>query len=373
MAFQPVNLNETTAKNTSCSIERLLNGDRPRLPVPVPVPRLETASTAQENPLNNPHQGPTPPLTVYPFPSFPAPAATGIEALGARTGKAAFFEAREQNRMALDALRSSTCRPASSVHALCNAEEPGNKPNSFSFGPAAPQAAELPEELPFFNEATEWAFMSRPSYVPEEISSPGNFGLASAVVGPSLGSPVSSSGDVEVGSHHGMAIPRMADSTYQPSAGEGKKRKADAISETNLEEEKWAAKSAKVLSPAPSADGITVATRPQSPVMDEIIVATKPSTGLLTENTPPAEEEAAQVREKHVLDQVIKDSPGLAVEKSEAPSASAVAHASAVPERPAKRARMMRVAERIGYAALGGVTAGAMIVGTLIYTAPTFS
>lgn len=39
--------------------------------------------------------------------------------------------------------------------------------------------------------------------------------------------------------------------------------------------------------------------------------------------------------------------------------------------RPAKR--MRRIAERVGYAALGGATVGAMIVTSLIYTAPSFA
>jgi len=42
-------------------------------------------------------------------------------------------------------------------------------------------------------------------------------------------------------------------------------------------------------------------------------------------------------------------------------------------ERPPKRQRLRNIAERVGYAALGGVTAGAMIFGTLVYTAPSFS
>lgn len=41
--------------------------------------------------------------------------------------------------------------------------------------------------------------------------------------------------------------------------------------------------------------------------------------------------------------------------------------------RPAKRMRLRRIAERIGYAALGGATVGAAIVSTLIYTAPSFA
>lgn len=40
--------------------------------------------------------------------------------------------------------------------------------------------------------------------------------------------------------------------------------------------------------------------------------------------------------------------------------------------RPAKRQRVRNIAERLGYAALGGVSVGAAIVTTLIYTAPTF-
>ncbi len=40
--------------------------------------------------------------------------------------------------------------------------------------------------------------------------------------------------------------------------------------------------------------------------------------------------------------------------------------------RPVKRRRLRKFAERVGYAALGGVTVGAMVVGSLIYTAPTF-
>ncbi|KAL1845284.1 hypothetical protein VTK73DRAFT_743 [Phialemonium thermophilum] len=40
--------------------------------------------------------------------------------------------------------------------------------------------------------------------------------------------------------------------------------------------------------------------------------------------------------------------------------------------RPVKRLRLRRIAEKLGYAALGGATVGAAIMTTLIYTAPTF-
>lgn len=41
--------------------------------------------------------------------------------------------------------------------------------------------------------------------------------------------------------------------------------------------------------------------------------------------------------------------------------------------RPAKRMRLRHIAEKIGYAALGGATVGAAIMTTLIYTAPSFA
>ncbi|KAK1771072.1 hypothetical protein QBC33DRAFT_229729 [Phialemonium atrogriseum] len=43
------------------------------------------------------------------------------------------------------------------------------------------------------------------------------------------------------------------------------------------------------------------------------------------------------------------------------------------PARPAKRMRLRQVAEKIGYAALGGATVAATIMTTLIYTAPSFT
>jgi hypothetical protein len=119
--------------------------------------------------------------------------------------------------------------------------------------------------------------------------------------------------------------------------------------------------------------------------MKELVRAMDPSTELMEEGLGLAEEEVALAREspvspapqekEHSLDQLLKEIAEAAAQDGEPVEAEAepeVDTTAAVPERPAKRARMMRVAERLGYAALGGVTAGAMIVGTLIYTAPTF-
>lgn len=161
-----------------------------------------------------------------------------------------------------------------------------------------------------------------------------------------LSSPVSLGKEAAACSHRThLGISDIVD-TCQPSAGEGKlKRKADDISESTQEQERWAAKAARVLSPAPSAEE-EEQPRPEPEAVQEH--AEEPDPMEITEPEP----------------EDVGATPVVA---------PLVPETSLTPERPVKRARMMRVAERLGYAALGGVTAGAMIVGTLIYTAPTFS
>jgi hypothetical protein len=108
------------------------------------------------------------------------------------------------------------------------------------------------------------------------------------------------------------------------------KRKAEDISDTTNVEERWAGSVSKMPSPDPSIHEKNTYPEPPAEAVQELIKPTD--------------------------------------HDSEHPTTGD----SQNQERPVKRARMMRVAERLGYAALGGVTAGAMIVGTLIYTAPTF-
>ncbi|KAH6641665.1 hypothetical protein F5144DRAFT_142314 [Chaetomium tenue] len=108
------------------------------------------------------------------------------------------------------------------------------------------------------------------------------------------------------------------------------KRKAEDISTTTDAEEQWAGSVSEIPSLNPPVDETNTQPEPPAETVQEVIT----STGHDGEHPTIGEPETQ--------------------------------------ERPVKRARMMRVAERLGYAALGGVTAGAMIVGTLIYTAPTF-
>ncbi|KAH6627056.1 hypothetical protein B0J18DRAFT_158616 [Chaetomium sp. MPI-SDFR-AT-0129] len=117
--------------------------------------------------------------------------------------------------------------------------------------------------------------------------------------------------------------------TISDEVPKGLKRKADEISE---EQEQWAA-----------AEDIRVAL--ESSLVNEEDGQQQPS----VPEPPVAIQEATEN---------VEDSP-----KAAGPTT----------ERPAKKKRILDVAERLGYAALGGVTAGAMIVGTLIYTAPTFA
>jgi hypothetical protein len=213
---------------------------------------------------------------------------------------------------------------------LCNEDEPVDGPSNYKFGPA---------DLPIEKEASRPLLTSQLFEAPlisppfETVSSPVESQWIFSTCEPrTIGSPVSLGGDVDGCSrrtHVGIAD---IVNTCQPSPSEGKlKRKADDISETTQEQEQWAAQAVKPVSPAPSVN--EEEDQPES-------------------SEPPAAQELAEPSEQG------GEQPAIAAPRA--------------PERPVKRARISRVAERLGYAALGGVTAGAMIVGTLIYTAPTF-
>jgi hypothetical protein len=292
-----------SAVNTVASIDWLLNSDLPQ--PPMPAPRQESAGTTDSS------------------------SAKKAEALGMRTGKVDFFQAREQNKMALEAQKSVCPRPTS-VQALCNEDEPVDGPSNYKFGPAD-LAIEKEASRPLLTSQLFEAPLISPPF--ETVSSPVESQWIFSTCEPrTIGSPVSLGGDVDGCSrrtHVGIAD---IVNTCQPSPSEGKlKRKADDISETTQEQEQWAAQAVKPVSPAPSVN--EEEDQPES-------------------SEPPAAQELAEPSEQG------GEQPAIAAPRA--------------PERPVKRARISRVAERLGYAALGGVTAGAMIVGTLIYTAPTF-
>jgi hypothetical protein len=243
-------------------------------------------------------------------------AATPAEALIVRTGKADFFQAREVNKLTLHAQKTASTRPTSSVHSLCNADDSIPDPSTYRFGPGV-QHIETSSTLSIFPPPEEES----------DIISSDPFAASS---------PIASEEGNGGSSRTNVGIPDIIDS-HEPTPGEGKlKRKAEEISETTDEQEQWAAKTAKAPSPAPS----------------------------------PAEKEQ---EEQHTEPESDPMSLEVLPEPQEQTAKTVSVVPSHIPERPLKKARMMRVAERLGYAALGGVTAGAVIVGTLIYTAPTFA
>ncbi|AEO56981.1 hypothetical protein MYCTH_2302609 [Thermothelomyces thermophilus ATCC 42464] len=316
-----------TGGNGVVSIDLLLNSDKPQSPIAV-------------------HAG---------DPSTSAPGTKTAEILGARTGKMDYFLAREENRTTLMTQKAVATR-LPSVRDLCNNDEPMDGLKDHQFNPAAHITSP-------FSQSQSGHVGHRTTYSPGEphiIGSPVSLveGLDEhsrrTHVGISDIVNTSQADHSEVASHKKTEIsfptpppveetqphssqcnrertqtagePRavsaaQADEDSQPpNRGEGK-RKADEISSATQEEEEWAAVTAQ-------------ATQSESPL-----------------------------RQGGAINQHVRTSDQAGRHPSNSVSY----------ERSTKRARMMRIAERLGYAALGGVTAGAMIVGTLIYTAPTFS
>ncbi|KAL2268738.1 hypothetical protein VTJ83DRAFT_3584 [Remersonia thermophila] len=319
-------LRETASRGAnSCSIELLLNRDQGSLPVACQEPT--PASKDDPNPSTQAQDAVTADSNEAP-PSF-SPTLSGAIDLGIKTGKMDFFIAREENKLAMTSQKTSQPRPASSVHELCNATEPTIEPA---------KGEELPEECHHQAPVAQPEHGSPFSELMAEFSR-GAASVFAREVAPRMGSPVSMGDETEEPSCPlDQVVPETAASDI-PLADGKLKRKAEEISDTTHEEEQWAAKAAAVLSPAPSINGEQQCLRDDKP--------------------GEAGQETTEVSAKPASPERVQDGD------------SAVAPLPA--ERPAKRTRMMRVAERLGYAALGGVTAGAVIVSTLIYTAPTFT
>jgi hypothetical protein len=318
------NPSETASKGkTSCSIELLLNGDKPQSPAPAPSQNTPAAESGS--------QRPSPAKGTHTAPPCSSSATSAAEALGTMTGKVDFFIAREQNKVALSAQKAAGTRPMSSVHALCNTADSADQPHSHVFGPAGLQSAVPPEEDQFHSRLPDVSSLfSPPADFPSARAGPGPCTSSSDFL-PAMGSPVSIDQEMEFPTR--MNISEIVDSHQDSRSEKPLKRKAEAISDATQEQEQWATKAAKALSPAPSGADEEEQLQPSGQHGEPMEEVTGPleKNGEQASITPPQ-----------------------------------------TPERPAKRTRMMHVAERLGYAALGGVTAGAMIVGTLIYTAPTF-
>lgn len=168
------------------------------------------------------------------------------------------------------------------------------------------------------------------------------------------------------------------------------KRKADEISTVNPEEERWAAitkEDGKVAAPPTPA--------PSSPLCPDEIKNTgsknaegkdAPSKDIQSKDAPSKDIQSKAAENIHATTTLssgcgteteVVESKFTPVQPDTQPKenshTSPAGAAETASQRPAKRQRIRDIAERVGYAALGGVTAGAMIVGTLIFTAPTFA
>ncbi|KAL2259070.1 hypothetical protein VTK26DRAFT_7381 [Humicola hyalothermophila] len=323
---------------TSVTIEGLLNEDEPESPV------LEAVKEAQvAPPLEPPVRDASPPKSFYTAPSYSFSAETTAEALGARTGKVEFFAAREENKLALNAQKAANSRPPSSVHALCNNESPAEhkfshsgenvaNPHDESFGLSSVS------EHPTKDSTVQQRVASPPPDAPPQRPTPAATPADVCDSGPGLCSRRTHVGISDI----------VNQQTPEPRK---QKRKAEDISNTTTEEELWAAELG-----APRDWELLTSSFASAPEVD----MAEPASSFRQLSPPPSapSEPDSTAPAEHSLS-----------EKDHATATTAVS----LPERPAKRARLMRIAERVGFAALGGVTAGAMIVGTLIYTAPTFT
>ncbi|KAK3326368.1 hypothetical protein B0H66DRAFT_157714 [Apodospora peruviana] len=360
------NIPKSTAPVT---IEGLLNDDKtstntasaPSLKFPVP----ETFDFAV---LPEPYaREPSPSDAALPKKSVQGLGETrksSAEILGEISGKPEFFAAREENKILVGSSKTAIPRPLSSVHDLCNGAGPAG-PFTFNTASKAPRVfskqnpVERLNEMPtipdvvlhsttqptlnpwrpdqydsmvnamyanFPNQAAE----QTPVEAPEQSARRTHVGISDIVddcqVTPIQVKEVKTAGEV------------LDSRPLAEARGKSKpKRKVEEISSSTVEEDQW----------AQSANTTQV-------VSNERIV-----------EEPVTKQQSVQAVPSQLL-----EAPKTELLTVQAAPVGTIACFDMTPERPAKRLR--HIAERVGYAALGGVTAGAMIFGTLVYTAPTF-
>lgn len=311
---------EPVAKSTGpVRIEELLNEQQPHSPIS-PCHDRETDRLVQEAEVfERRARESSPSKSFYTVPSYhPSSATVTTETLGGKSGKMDYFTAREANKSAVNERKTAKLRQVSSVHALCNTEPPKATP-----------------ELPSISPNLSRVGFSDPLYSPVMPAGPCTTAVGfSPATGPTL-NPCEVVERSSRRTHMGIGdiVNQMGSETET-----GTKRKADDISEATREENEWAARREDVGGCSTNAH----LAEPGNPLPE-------------TSPTPSVAPEQHRI-----------ESSGRGDERSP------INASLKMPERPLKRARLLGIAERIAYAALGGVTAGAMIVGTLIYTAPTF-
>ncbi|KAK3307996.1 uncharacterized protein B0T15DRAFT_549901 [Chaetomium strumarium] len=358
------------------TIMGLLNSDEPEppaLPSPRLLPRPEPEKTNPEQPVSATSlQNLRPPRDLIADLSCSLPHDISAEYLGAKTGKTEFFLAREQNKLALIAAeqqqRTLMEEVQNSQRRLASVQaprfyNPENMALPYQLGPAC---------LEPLGPLSKGPSLPRLADVAEPYALPTSSGLGRADLDRPLSPPIiapsiTMAGDVD--SFFRRTHVGISDIVETHQQSPSKKRKADDMSSSTHKQERWA---------------IETAQTPQTENTNHTVAASREDSSKEGERAPASHCEDNLLR---VMGRVspapthFSDQPSIVEEPNQSfvlskqgkeNTESSVITPPLTPERPVKKPRMMMVAERLGYAALGGVTAGAMIMGTLIYTAPTF-
>ncbi|KAK0739875.1 hypothetical protein B0T21DRAFT_347135 [Apiosordaria backusii] len=314
---------ETITKSTSpIAIEKLLN-DRPGVARSTITPLPELRNDTQPYLWSDVPKG-------------------DFESLGERTGKVDFFAAREankayfnktfggqaSNKAALDT--QTTSRPASSVYALCNEPIRSQGPEDASSFPRLPPLTKhsllhwkanqsiAPDALDhlLFNSVPSESITVQGEVKTKELETEKPITQDAETKESETGKPEAQEVNVPTTVQEAQE-PQALVQAEQPKSRPGHlKRKADDISVETVDDLKWSGSTEPATTEAPKIDEVKAATAEAESQVDE-----------------------ASMQLPRTFD------------------------------RPTKKLRLFRIAERVGIAAIGG----AMVMGTLIYTAPTFA
>lgn len=401
-----------------------LEPDRPRLPSPsdAVLPHsnrlLETGDVEQQS--TNDSDNAVPPAKN----TGAIDGKTAAEALGQKSGKPEFFEAREHNKMAIGGLTEDSSRPAfpghvfsvsgtSSTQACCvpmvssvwpkvanyswqpHGHEPvahGPENEAPAVKPYSPGPSRLsPPEIHTSNSGTGSLIHQRSSATRTDSFELGRTGPTS--------SPVdylaAIMGDAE---NTSSWEPASAWELQQKKRWDSEHEEHEDSRPWNLKEWKQPNQQDRDAESAGSSrpsfadvvvrkqnavesheDNLAVGTQKQSKgkrKAEMISEATEADMNWAASNSSRSPGESQATKEKDIGP---SDGPSLLTSppspsarvQSDFPSPSTIPEATAKLEaRPAKRIK--KIAERVGYAALGGATVGAMVLTSLIYSAPTF-
>ncbi|KAK4219591.1 hypothetical protein QBC37DRAFT_108721 [Rhypophila decipiens] len=305
----------------------------------------------------------------------------GVTVLGGMIGKEEFFAAREHNKFL--AKLQSEHQQRSSVHSLCNEAAPSY---SFSLAPVSPMGQFLKRNTdtrgPEIGQHQPPASWYNHVYNKDfEVAKPLARHLADLAESAKPAEPAKPVEPVQTVQATEPAEPAEPAEAAQPAQSAELAEPAEPVVSDDTATSPEATKSSEqVVADDQSLrrshlgiSDIVEDSLPAVPVHQDKTtketVSTKRKADDISSSTVQEEEWVGERAEKPVTVS-IPTQPSPVADKVFAPLVSGTTVSREIDGRPAKRLR--HIAERVGYAALGGVTAGAMIFGTLVYTAPTF-